>query len=77
VHCRARAHRMHTSTPPLAYLCTGTPGKLSLGSYITLISMVNFGLWLKTVVVSLLIAAQLCWLLLAFMFEAALARGVT
>jgi hypothetical protein len=38
--------------------------------------MVTFGLWLKTIVVALLIAAQLCWLLLALMFEAALARGV-
>jgi hypothetical protein len=54
----------------------GSPGRVSYASYVTLISAITFGLWLVTVVVALLIAAQLCWLLLAFMFEAALLRGV-
>jgi hypothetical protein len=54
----------------------GAPGRLSYGSYATLTSLITFGVWLMTVVVALLIAAQLCWLMLAFMFEAALARGV-
>jgi len=54
----------------------GAPGRVSYGAYLTLISMITFGLWLMSVVVALLIAAQLCWLMLAFMFEAAVARGV-
>jgi hypothetical protein len=40
-------------------------------------TLITFGLWLMTVVVALLIAAQLSWLLLAFMFEAAMVHGVT
>lgn len=47
-----------------------------MGTYLTLISTINFGLWIMAIVVALLIAAQLCWLLLAFMFEAALLSGV-
>lgn len=54
----------------------GQPGRVSYGFYLTLVSAINFGLWIVAVVVALLIAAQLCWLLLAFMFEAALLRGV-
>lgn len=40
-------------------------------------SIITFGLWLMTIVVALLIAAQLSWLTLAFVFEQAIARGVT
>jgi hypothetical protein len=54
----------------------GPPGKLSYGAYAALISFVTFALWLVAIAVALLIAAQLCWLLLAFVFEAALLRGV-
>ena len=49
---------------------------MSLGGYAALISMITFGLWLMSIVVALLIAAQLCWLLLAFMFQTAFTYGV-
>jgi hypothetical protein len=48
---------------------------LSYGAYATLISAITFGVWIMAVVVAVLIAAQLCWLLLAFMFETALLQG--
>lgn len=57
--------------------CAAAPGRVSLGAYCTLISAGNAAVALTLVAVALLIAGQLCWLLLAFMLEAALARGVT
>ncbi|KAI8471863.1 MAG: hypothetical protein J3K34DRAFT_415960 [Monoraphidium minutum] len=53
-----------------------SPGKLSYGAYATLLSVITFGLWLMSAVVALLIAAQLCWMLLAFMFQTAFTQGV-
>jgi hypothetical protein len=53
----------------------GTPGRLSYGAYITFLSVVTFALWILTIAAALVMAAQLCWLLLAFFFEAAL-KGV-
>lgn len=52
------------------------PGRVSFGSYATLVSFVTFCAWLLAVAIALTIAGQLAWLLLAFVFEAALARGV-
>lgn len=69
------AHPLTSTLPRL--LPPAAPGRVSLGAYLTLISAGNFGVWLTALVVALLIGAQLCWLLLAFMFEAALVRGVT
>ncbi|GBF88687.1 hypothetical protein Rsub_01586 [Raphidocelis subcapitata] len=69
--------RTYQETARLPKTRCGAPGRISYGGYVTLISLITFGLWLMTVVVALLIAAQLCWLLLAFMFEAAMVHGVT
>ena len=57
---------------PVLAAPAGAPGRASLVSYVALTSCVGFGVWLMTVVVALIIAAQLCWLLLAFMFMVAL-----
>lgn len=54
----------------------GPPKKASYQCYVTLISVITFALWLMSMVVALLIAAHLCWLLLAFLFRSALQQGV-
>lgn len=52
------------------------PGKLSYGSYASFIAMLNFGWWLITIAVSLVMAASLCWLLVAFATSSAVSMGV-
>lgn len=54
----------------------GAPGGVSYGSYATLVSLVTFLAWLLAIADALLIAGQLGWMLLAFIFEAALKGGV-
>lgn len=58
-------------------LLAGSPGKVSYGSYAGLIALLNFGWWLLTIVVVLLLAGSLVWLTVAFLFESALTMGVT
>ncbi|KIZ04414.1 hypothetical protein MNEG_3539 [Monoraphidium neglectum] len=67
--------RSYQETARLPTTKCSSPGKLSYGAYATLISAITFGVWIMAVVVAVLIAAQLCWLLLAFMFETALLQG--
>lgn len=55
----------------------GAPGKLSYGSYMGLVSIINFGVWIMAIVVALLIAGQLVWLTMAFVLNSALTYGVT
>lgn len=74
---RTRAPAHPHKHPTHAPKNPGPPGRVSYGGYVTLMTLITFGLWLMTVVVALLIAAQLSWLLLAFMFEAAMVHGVT
>lgn len=74
--CTIKDSKHDSPNPSLHAHATGAPGKVSYGFYVTLISVITFALWLMSIVVALLIAAQLCWLLLAFMFQSALAHGV-
>jgi hypothetical protein len=78
VGCSLLLSLLRTYQEAAAHPSTGcaAPGKCSYGAYAALISMVTLGLWLVAVSSALLIAGQLCWLLLAFVFEAALQRGV-
>lgn len=55
----------------------GAPGKLSYGSYAGFTAILNFGWWLLTIVVALMIAGNLVWLTAAFLFNSALTMGVT
>jgi hypothetical protein len=52
------------------------PGKLSYGSYAGFTAILNFGWWLLTIVVALMIAGNLVWLTVAFLFNSALTMGV-
>jgi hypothetical protein len=54
----------------------GAPGKLSYGSYAGFTAILNFGWWLLTIVVALMIAGNLVWLTVAFLFNSALTMGV-
>eukprot|EP00879_Flechtneria_rotunda_P017480 GHRR01018327.1.p1 GENE.GHRR01018327.1~~GHRR01018327.1.p1 ORF type:complete len:397 (+),score=97.48 GHRR01018327.1:325-1515(+) len=55
----------------------GSPGKLSYGSYAAFAAILNFAWWLLTIVVALLIAANLVWLTIAFLFNNAFTLAVT
>lgn len=57
-------------------MSTGAPGKLSYGSYASMIALVNFGWWLVTIAVALVMAASLCWLAVAFATSSAVTMGV-
>jgi hypothetical protein len=67
-----RPRRAPQKTPP-----AGAPGKVSYGSYAVLMSLVTFGVWLMCISIALLIAGQLGWLLVAFLFESAFHMGVS
>jgi hypothetical protein len=54
----------------------GHPGKLSYGSYAGFTAILNFGWWMLTIVVALMIAGNLVWLTVAFLFNSALTMGV-
>lgn len=54
----------------------GAPGKLSYGSYASFIALLNFGWWLVTIAVTLVMAASLCWLTVAFATSSAVTMGV-
>lgn len=67
--CRALTQRQHESH-------AGAPGKLSYGSYTSFIALLNFGWWLVTIAVTLVMAASLCWLTVAFATSSAVTMGV-
>lgn len=52
------------------------PGKVSYCLYASFIAIVNFAWWLLAVCLALLIAVNLVWLTIAFLFESALYMGV-
>lgn len=52
------------------------PGKASYRSYASLIAIINFAWWLLALCLALLIAVNLVWLTIAFLFESALYMGV-
>jgi hypothetical protein len=68
-----RAYQLSARLPSTS--CTA-PGKLSYGSYAALVALLNFGWWLVTIAVALLMACSLCWLLLAFATSSAVTMGV-
>jgi hypothetical protein len=49
---------------------------LSYGSYAGLVALLNFGWWLVTIAVALVMAASLCWLVVAFATSSAVTMGV-
>lgn len=69
-----------TDTVPTRIACpplhAGAPGKLSYGSYASFIALLNFGWWLVTIAVTLVMAASLCWLTVAFATSSAVTMGV-
>ncbi|KAF6257026.1 hypothetical protein COO60DRAFT_1702059 [Scenedesmus sp. NREL 46B-D3] len=65
----------HSAVLPSA--SCASPGKLSYGTYAGFTVILNVGWWLLTIVVALMIAGNLVWLTVAFMFNSAMTMGVT
>eukprot|EP00775_Hariotina_reticulata_P008719 gene8719-8900_t len=70
------ALRSYQATATLPTTSFAAPGKVSYCSYASFIAIINFAWWLLAVCLALLIAANLVWLTIAFLFESALYMGV-
>ena len=69
-------HAFADLVSPSFVLDAGAPGKVSYGTYAGFIALVNFGWWLITIAVVLVLAASLCWLTIAFATSSAVTMGI-